>query len=61
VDRRLHFEGDEFGALNEFLAAAPQATPFGAEIGVLTSINDFASRPARGLQDGEEFRSAAAG
>jgi flavorubredoxin len=50
-----HFEGDEFGALNELLAAAPEATAFGAEIGVLTSINDFAARPARGLQDGEEF------
>ena len=50
-----HFEGDEFGALNDFLAAAPHATPFGSEIGVLTSINDFASRTARGLKDGEEF------
>ncbi|HVB98312.1 MAG TPA: MBL fold metallo-hydrolase [Candidatus Dormibacteraeota bacterium] len=50
-----HFEGDEFGALNEFLAAAPEATAFGAEIGVLTSLNDFGSRPARGLADGEEF------
>jgi flavorubredoxin len=49
-----HFEGDEFGALNDFLAAAPEATPFGAEIGVLTSLNDFASRPARALRDGEE-------
>ena len=50
-----HFEGDEFGALNDFLAAAPKATPFGAEVGVLTSLNDFASRPARGFGDGEEF------
>lgn len=50
-----HFEGDEFGALNELLAAAPEATAFGAEIGVLTSLNDFAVRPARGLADGEEF------
>jgi flavorubredoxin len=50
-----HFEGDEYGALNEFLAVAPEATPFGAEVGVLTSINDFASRAARGLGDGEEF------
>lgn len=50
-----HFESDEFGALNEFLSAAPEATPFGAEIGVLTSLNDFASRPARGFGDGEEF------
>lgn len=47
-----HFEGDEFGALNALLEAAPDATPFGSEIGVLTSINDFASRPARGLPDG---------
>jgi flavorubredoxin len=50
-----HFEGDEFGALNDLLMAAPAATPFGSEIGVLTSINDFASRPARGFADGEEF------
>ena len=50
-----HFEGDEYGALNEFLAVAPEATPFGAEVGVLISINDFASRAARGLGDGEEF------
>jgi flavorubredoxin len=50
-----HFEGDEFGALNELLAVAPEAAPFGAEIGVLTSLNDFAARPARGLGDGEEF------
>jgi flavorubredoxin len=50
-----HFEGDEFGSLNEFLTAAPEATPFGAEIGVLTSINDFATRPARGWRDGEQF------
>lgn len=50
-----HFEGDEFGALNGLLAAAPSATPFATEIGVLTSLNDFASRPARGLADGEEF------
>jgi len=50
-----HFEGDEFGSLNDFLTAAPEATAFGADIGVLTSINDFAVRPARGLGDGEEF------
>ena len=50
-----HFEGDEYGALNEFLAVAPKATPFGTEIGVLTSINDYAIRDARGLGDGEEF------
>ena len=50
-----HFESDEFGAMNEFLQAAPGATPFGSEIGMLTSLNDFASREARGFGDGEEF------
>jgi len=50
-----HFESDEFGALNNLPAAAPEATPFGSEIGVLTSIDDFATRRARGLGDGEEF------
>ena len=50
-----HFEGDEYGALNNLLEASPQATPFGSEIGVLTSVNDFAMRPARGFKDGEEF------
>jgi flavorubredoxin len=50
-----HFEGDEFGALNDLLEAAPEATAFGSEIGVLTSLNDFAVRPARALSDGEEF------
>ncbi|MBZ5502981.1 MAG: MBL fold metallo-hydrolase [Acidobacteriia bacterium] len=50
-----HFEGDEYGALNEFLIAAPEATPFGSQVGVMTSLNDYASRPARGFADGEEF------
>jgi flavorubredoxin len=50
-----HFEGDEFGAMNEFLAAAPEATAFGSSLGVLTSLNDFAARPARGFGDAEEF------
>jgi flavorubredoxin len=50
-----HFEADEFGALNDLLGAAPEATAFGSGIGVMTSLNDFAARPARGLQDGEEL------
>jgi flavorubredoxin len=49
-----HFEGDEFGALNDLLAVAPGATAFGTDVGVLTSLNDFAIRPARGFTDGEE-------
>src|SRR5437764_1155056 len=54
-----HFEADEFGALNEFLGAAPDATPFGAEIGVLTSLNDFGSRPAHPLSDGQGLSTGA--
>jgi len=50
-----HFEGDEFGALNDLLAVAPEAKAFGTEIGVMTSLDDFAARPARGLRDDEEF------
>jgi flavorubredoxin len=50
-----HFEADEYGAMNEFLAAAPQSTIFGSQIGALTSLNDWADRPAQSLADGEEF------
>ena len=50
-----HFEGDECGAMNEFLGAAPDAVPFASEIGTLTSVNDFSDRPGRGLKDGEEI------
>lgn len=50
-----HFESDEFGALNDVLAAAPEATGFGAHVGVLTCLNDFAVRAPRALMPGEEF------
>ena len=50
-----HFEGDECGAMNEFLAAAPLAVPFASQIGALTSLHDYADRPPRGLADGDEF------
>ncbi len=50
-----HFEGDESGAMNEFLAVAPLAVPFASQIGVMTSLEDQADRPPRGLADGEEF------
>jgi len=48
-----HFEADECGALNEWLAAAPQSEPVSGEIGAMVSINDVADRPARALADGE--------
>jgi flavorubredoxin len=48
-----HFEADECGALNEFLAIAPKAQALCSFVGAMVSVNDFASRAARGLQDGE--------
>lgn len=50
-----HFEGDESGAMNEFLDVAPQAVPFASHVGLMTSLNDYADRPGRGLADGDEF------
>lgn len=50
-----HFEADECGALNAFLAASPQATPFCGRIAALTSVEDFSERPPRALADREEL------
>jgi flavorubredoxin len=48
-----HFESDECGSLNEWLALAPRAQPVCSVVGALTSVNDFANRPARPLQHDE--------
>jgi flavorubredoxin len=48
-----HFEADECGAMNEWLAAAPEATPAHGQTGVMVSLNDFADRTPRALADGE--------
>lgn len=48
-----HFEADECGAMNEWLAAAPQATAAHGQTGCLVSLNDFSDRPPRVLADGE--------
>lgn len=50
-----HFEADECGALNAFLAASPQAEPVCSGLAAMTSVNDFADRPARALRDSEEL------
>ena len=50
-----HFEADECGSLNEWLQLAPNAEPVCSFVGAEVSVNDFASRPARGLTDGEVF------
>src|SRR6266545_7351570 len=47
------FEVDECGALNEWLAVAPQATPVCSECGAMVNLADFSNRPPRGLKPGE--------
>jgi flavorubredoxin len=51
-----HFEADECGALNSFLAAAPEAVPVCGRIAAMVSITDFADRAPRALGDGEELK-----
>ena len=48
-----HFEVDECGALNEWLAAAPQAQAICTEVGAMVNVTDFANRPPRGLRADE--------
>jgi flavorubredoxin len=50
-----HFEPDECGALNELLAAAPNAQAACGRIGAMVCINDYADRAPRALADGETF------
>jgi flavorubredoxin len=46
-----HFEADECGSLNEFLALAPNARPLCSAIAAMVSVDDVADRPALGLDD----------
>jgi flavorubredoxin len=48
-----HFEADECGSLNDFLATAPHAQPVCSRIAAMVSVNDVADRPAHALADGE--------
>ena len=48
-----HFEVDECGALNEWLAEAPNAIPVCGELGAMINIADFSNRPPRGLKPDE--------
>ena len=42
-----HYEADECGAMNEWLAVAPQAEVAHGQTGCLVSLNDMADRPPR--------------
>jgi flavorubredoxin len=48
-----HFEADECGSLNEWLALAPAAEPVCSRVAAMVSVDDVADRPARALADGE--------
>ena len=49
-----HYESDECGALNDFLAVARRAEPVCGRINALVNGDSF-DRPARALADGEEL------
>jgi len=48
-----HFEPDECGALNEWLAVAPRAQALCSVAGDMVMLQDYADRPARPLADDE--------
>ena len=50
-----HFESDECGSLNEWLAAAPHADVVCSPVAARVNVNDFIGREARGLADSETF------
>jgi flavorubredoxin len=50
-----HFESDECGSLNEWLAAVPKADVICGQVGALVSVNDFIGRESRALIDGGTF------
>lgn len=50
-----HFESDECGALNEWLDVAPDAQAVCSFVGAVVTVNDFADRPARSLNNDEVF------
>ena len=48
-----HVEADEAGALNEWLAAAPNATPAHGQVGCNIWLTDMANRAPRALKNDE--------
>ncbi len=50
-----HFESDECGSLNDWLALAPDATPLCSFVGARTSVGDFAIRAPRVLAADERI------
>jgi flavorubredoxin len=51
-----HVEADECGALNEWLAAAPQSLPLCGTVAAMVSVGDLADRAPRVIADGETLQ-----
>lgn len=54
-----HFEPDECGALNKWLAIAPGATAITSVVGASVMLDDYADQPAQALMDGERLSTGA--
>ena len=50
-----HYEADECGSMNQWLALAPEAVPLAGRIASLVSVADMADRAPRALADGEQL------
>jgi flavorubredoxin len=50
-----HFEADECGSMNQWLALAPRAVPLCSHIAAMVSVGDTADRAPRALADGEQL------
>ncbi len=48
-----HYEADECGAINQFIAAAPNATPFCSKIAAMVALNDQADREPKPMVHGD--------
>ena len=54
-----HFEADECGAINQFLAAAPQAVPVCSQVAAMIAIGDQADRARKRWPTASSCHSAA--
>lgn len=50
-----HYEADECGSMNQWLALAPEAVPLSGRIAAMVSVADMADRAPRALADGEQL------
>jgi len=48
-----HYEADECGAINNFIAAAPNATIFCSKVAAMTALNDQADREPKVVVNGD--------